>query len=368
MGSRFLRIAALGVAVVVLGSGCRAAATASADMAGSGGDALTTAVTSTTVPETVAVATATLEPPTATPTATATAVPPTATPLPPTATPTPEPTATPTPAPTQAPRVERVVPAAGAPPRASSSALSRLPAVEAKAVVVMDGNSGAVLWERNAYETLPPASLTKIMTTLVALQYGDLDRVVKIDVDAREMPGSSVMGLRRGDRFTLRDLLYGLMLPSGNDAALAIGRALSGSDSAFVSEMNQLAAELGLTSANFANAHGLTARGHVISAYDMAVLSRYAMTVDEFVPYSTTRTWTARGSRTLSFNNLNALLRTYPGADGMKVGYTRAAGRTLSASATRNGKRVFVVLMNAPSSQADAAKLLDWAFANHTWD
>ena len=242
-----------------------------------------------------------------------------------------------------------------------------VPAVNASAVIVMDEASGAVLWEQNADARLAPASLTKIATAVVALQLGDLTSWVDIDVDSRAMPSSTVMGLVPGDRFTLQDLLYGVMLPSGNDAALAVGRAVSGSDAGFVWEMNTLVAKLGLRDTRFANPHGLSSNNHYTSAYDLAALARYAMSVEGFAPLSTTRSWTASGSRELRLPNLNTFLGTYPGADGMKVGYTRRAGHTLVASATRNGHRVYVVLLNAPESKADAAKLLDWTFSSHVW-
>lgn len=243
-----------------------------------------------------------------------------------------------------------------------------LPEVDALAAIVVDEASGTVLWEDNAHEALPPASLTKIVTALVALELGDFDSTVTVDVDSREMPGSSVMGLRPGDEFSLMDLLYGLMLPSGNDAALAIGMAVSGDVEKFVEEMNSLSQRLGLTNTNWTNPHGLTAQGHQTSAYDLAMLSRYAMSVEGFLPLAETREWTAVGSRSIKMNNLNALLRNYHGADGIKVGFTNRAGRTLVASASRGGNRVYVVLLNAPESQADAAKLLDWAFASHHWE
>lgn len=253
-------------------------------------------------------------------------------------------------------------------PAAAEDAAARVPNVDALAAIVVDEASGATLWEHNADQALPPASTTKILTALVALEHGDLDRWVQVDVDWREMPGSSVMGLQRGEWFRMRDLLYGLMLPSGNDAALAIARDVSGSDAAFVAEMNALVERLGLKTAHFENPHGLTARGHVISAHDLAHLSRYAMSIDEFRPLAWTRWHTAKGhSRDIAMGNLNGILHDYPGADGIKVGFTYRAGKTLVASATRDGHRVYVVLLNAPKSRTDGAKLLDWAFANHTW-
>ncbi len=253
-------------------------------------------------------------------------------------------------------------------PVASEAAQAALPFIDAVAAIVIDEASGATLWERNAHTPLPPASLTKIATAIVALERGDLERWVQVDVDWREMPGSSVMGLERGEWFQMQDLLYGLMLPSGNDAALAIGRDVSGSDAAFVDDMNELVARLGLNTAHFANPHGLGTRNR-ISAHDLAHLGRYAMSIEEFRPLSSTRYHVAHGhTRNIALGNLNGILLDVEGGDGIKVGYTYRAGKTLVASATRDGNRVFAVLLNAPSSRADGAKLLEWAFANHTWE
>jgi D-alanyl-D-alanine carboxypeptidase len=175
------------------------------------------------------------------------------------------------------------------------------------------------------------------------------------------------MGLLPGDRFPLRDLLYGLMLPSGNDAALAIGRHISGSDQAFVAQMNLLLARFGLTNSRFANPHGLGTDGHYTSAYDLAVLARYGMSLPGFKEIVTAPFWHTHGSRPLSFSNINSFLYTYRGADGIKTGYTRRAGPTLVASATRDGHRLYAVLLNAPSREWDATLLLNCTFANHVW-
>jgi D-alanyl-D-alanine carboxypeptidase len=176
------------------------------------------------------------------------------------------------------------------------------------------------------------------------------------------MVGSSLMGLLPGDCFQLRDLVYGLMLPSGNDAALAIARHITGSDAAFVDAMNALLARLELKDSHFVNPHGLDAKGHVASAHDLALLANYAMTLPFFEQVVSARQWTARGSRVIALPNVNGFLSGYAGADGVKTGFTDGAGRTLVASATRNGKRVFVALLNAPNRYEDAGKLMDWAF------
>jgi D-alanyl-D-alanine carboxypeptidase len=231
----------------------------------------------------------------------------------------------------------------------------------------VDEASGVVLYEKDAYRPLPPASTTKIATAILAIEHGNLEAEVVSDVDASLMRGSSVMGLRPGDRFTVRDLLYGLLLPSGNDAALAIGRHVSGSDAAFVADMNHLLYRLGMDTSHFANAHGLGSRGHAVSARDLAMLARYAMTLPEFQQILATYSHRAEGSRTIDLVSANSFTFSYPGADGAKIGYTRSAGNTLVAWATRNGHRLYAVVLNTTSRDADAARLLDWAFANHTW-
>ncbi|MCK9487343.1 MAG: serine hydrolase [Dehalococcoidia bacterium] len=243
------------------------------------------------------------------------------------------------------------------------------PEPDALAAVVVDEDSGAVLYEYNAYDPLPPASLTKIVTAILALEGSIVsDWVPVTDVDYRRMPGSSVMGIVPGDCFTMRDLLYGLMLPSGNDAALAIARHVAGSDEAFVAQMNALMRKMGLA-ARFTDPHGLGSRQHNMSAYDIAMVSRYAMTqFPLFREIVAERSWTAVGDRDLSMFNVNSFLTQFDASDGVKTGFTGEAGRTLSASATRNGHRVYAVVLNDNDRYADAGDLIDWAFRNHTWE
>ncbi len=270
-----------------------------------------------------------------------------------------EPTATPEPPPLP-------TPLPWAPPPTTRSARPA-PEISAAAAVVLDEASASVLYEKNGFQPLSPASLTKIATLILALEKGDPDAWVETDVDSSTMRGSTVMGLEPGDRFRLRDLEYGLMLPSGNDAALAIGRFLSGSDAAFVGEMNGLLRRLGLNDGHFSNPHGLGAADHVVSAYEVAMLSRYGMSLPGFKEIVNTPSWTARGSRELRFGNINTFLTAYRSADGVKTGYTRRAGFTLAASATRNGRRIYVVVLNAPNRTSDAVALMDWAFSSHAW-
>jgi len=241
------------------------------------------------------------------------------------------------------------------------------PVPAARAAVAVDEASGVVLYDQYAHTPLPPASLTKILTAIVALENSDIDSWAQSDIDSAEMVGSSVMGIRVGEWFTMRDLLYGLMLPSGNDAAIVIGRKVAGTDSAFIGMMNQFIANLGLKESNYRNPHGLTAPGHVSSAYDLAMLSRYAMQNPQFAEIVRTPTWTTSGSRSFTMGNVNSFLYNYPGADGIKTGFTWAAGPTLVASAVKDGRRVYVVILNSQQKDADAKAIFDWVFSNYTW-
>jgi D-alanyl-D-alanine carboxypeptidase len=243
-----------------------------------------------------------------------------------------------------------------------------VPAISSTAAIIVDEASGAVLYDLDSHTAVAPASLTKIATAILAIEGADLDAWVQVNVDSRQMPGSSLMGLLPGDCMQLRDIFYGLMLRSGNDAALAIARYAAGSDAAFVNQMNTLLSRLGLTDSHFANPHGLDQNTQLVSAYDLAMLTRYGMQLDEFATAVQTTSWTARGSRTFWMNNINGFLSRYEGADGVKTGYDEDAGPTFVGSAVRNGHRVFVVLLNSPDRYGEAADLLDWAYENHTWN
>ena len=251
--------------------------------------------------------------------------------------------------------------------RSSSAREASPPSVTARNAVVLDEQSLAVLYDKGANERRAPASLTKIVTAALAVQHGNLDELVLNSVDAYDMPGSSLILIRPGDAFTLRDLLYGMMLRSGNDAAIAIGRHLAVNAATFVDHMNELVERLGLQDTHFIDPHGLGGRGHYSSAYELAILARYGIQFPDFATVAGARTWKAQGSRTIDMNNLNPFMELYPGADGLKTGFTYAAGPTFIGSAVRNGKRLYVVLLNSADRWGDAAALLDCAFANHTW-
>jgi D-alanyl-D-alanine carboxypeptidase len=240
------------------------------------------------------------------------------------------------------------------------------PRIGALSAVVLDEASAAVLYESDAHRRLPPASLTKIAASVVALRAGGLDEEAVSDVDGFMMRGSTIMGLYAGDRLSRRDLLYGLMLPSGNDAALALGRNVAGSDEAFVAKMNALVEELGLRDTRFDTPHGLGRTGYS-SAYDLAILSRHAMQLPEFANIVQSTTWKVTGSRSYNVHNVNSFLFNFAGADGIKTGFTNAAGKTMVASATRDGHRLYAVILNDPATTSDASALLEWAFRSHIW-
>ena len=244
------------------------------------------------------------------------------------------------------------------------------PPVSARAAIVIDDASGAVLYDYNGRTRIQPASLTKIATAALAIDRGKLDEWVTIDFDY-DQPGlddASVMGLKEGDRFQLRHLIYGMLLPSGADASIAIGRAVSGSDQAFVKDLNAFMESLGLFDTHFIDPHGLGGPKHLSTAYDIAMLSRYAMRQPLFADAAKTEVYLAGGSRTLKVYNTNPWEFTYEGGDGVKSGFTEEAGPTLSASATRNGHRVFVVVLDANMRNQDTTALMDWAFNTFCWN
>ena len=240
------------------------------------------------------------------------------------------------------------------------------PAITARAAAVVEGSCGAFLYGRNPHERLPPASLVKLATALIAVERSNPEEEVDIGVDSAalvEETGSTVMGLQPGLRLTLRDLLYGLLLPSGNDAALAIAEHIAGSVPAFVRLMNQRARELGLRDIHFTNPHGLDEPGLYASAADLALLGRYVMANSTLAQIVATRAWQPSWDGPPLWNG-NGLLDAYPGLDGLKVGYTEKAGQTMVATAERDGRRLFVAVLGSRDRYTDVWRLLDWAFAS----
>lgn len=236
-------------------------------------------------------------------------------------------------------------------------------AVSAKAAILMHADSGRVLYEKNADEHMLIASTTKIMTAIVVLEHCELDDLVEVDSRSAGIEGSS-MYLKAGESYTVEDLLYGLLLVSGNDAASALALHVADSMEAFAELMNAKAAELGMTESSFKNAHGLDEEGHYSTARDMAKLAAYCMGNEDFARIAGTVSHTV-GEQTLV--NHNRLLREYDGCLGLKTGYTMAAGRTLVTCAERDGARYVCVTLNDPDDWDDHKALYDWAFANYSF-
>ena len=234
--------------------------------------------------------------------------------------------------------------------------------VRSTAAVVIDGNTGHVLLGSNADARLAPASLTKMMTALVAVDRAELS--TSILATERSMTEPVVIGLDPGERIRLEDVLYGLLLPSGNDAALAIAETLGGgSIETFAAWMNERAAELGLRNTHFVNPHGLDAAGHYSSARDLGEIARALLGVPALARIVATDRYTVGTPLLYLFLNSNPLLGFYAGADGVKTGYTDDAGRTFVGSATRNGQRIIAVVLNSPDIRTESARLLDVGFS-----
>ena len=240
------------------------------------------------------------------------------------------------------------------------------PEISAQTAIMIEANSGEELYEKNPDQKAYPASITKIMTALLAIENGDLDKKVKVSGNAAGVEGSSIY-LEAGEMITLRDLVYGLMLRSGNDAAIAIAEEIGGSVNNFVMMMNKRARELGACNTHFANPNGLHNPEHYTTARDMALISMAAMKNPEFKKVVGAKSWvTDRGEGKYNyFYNKNKVVYQYDGGNGIKIGYTKAAGRTLVASSERDGMELICVVMNAPDWFQDTYKLMDYAYGQY---
>jgi len=239
------------------------------------------------------------------------------------------------------------------------------PPISAAAAAVIEEPCGAVIHGFNTHVRLPPASLTKIMTAIVAAEQSDIRQTVDVTVDGgalSEATDATVMGLSPGQQLSLTDLLYGLLLPSGNDAALQIAEKVAGSVDDFVVMMNDKVDEMDLGNTHFANPHGLDEPDHYTSAYDIALLGRQLLKHPDLAFIVSTRSYQPLWEGP-AVANLNLLLGNYPGARGVKTGYTPQAGQTIVAAAQRDGRRFVVSVLGSADNFADAALLLDWAFS-----
>ena len=237
----------------------------------------------------------------------------------------------------------------------------------ARSAVLIESETGKILLQHNAHEKLPMASTTKVMTALVAIEQGDLDAEVTVGRNAYGVPGTSIY-LEMGEKLPLRDLLYGLMLASGNDAAVAIAEHIGGDVDSFCRRMTERAAELGCNDTVFLTPHGLPKEGHYTTAYDLALIARQAMSYEVFREIVSTKRasipWQGRSYQRI-LNNKNKLLTAYDGATGIKTGYTKAAGRCLVFGAQRDGMEVIGVALNCSNWFDEAARLMDEGFERY---
>ena len=238
----------------------------------------------------------------------------------------------------------------------------------ARAACIMEVETGRVLFSSNMHQRLPMASTTKVMTALLAIEMGDLHAPVTCSENAFGVPGTSIY-LAQGETLTLEEMLLGLMLSSGNDAAVAISEHIAGSMTAFVAMMNERARQIGAVNTHFMNPHGLPQDTHVTTAYDLALIAREAMGSDVFRRIVSTQhatiPWEGRAyDRQLS--NKNRLLGSYPGATGVKTGYTSKAGRCLVFGAQRGGMEIVGVVLGCYDWFDEAARLMDGCFDTYT--
>ena len=246
-----------------------------------------------------------------------------------------------------------------------------LPLSSASALL-MEKETGTILLQQNAHQKLEPASVTKVMTLLLVMEAVDsgrlsLDEPVPVSAHAAGMGGSQVY-LKEGERLSVSDLIKCVAVVSGNDCAVALAERLSGSESAFVEQMNQKAQALGMEDTHFVNCTGLPAPGHLTSAYDIALMSRQLLLHHPDIRQYTTIWTDSIRNGAFGLTNTNRLIRFYDGATGLKTGFTASAQYCMSAAAQRNGMELIAVVMKAPTTAQrfqDASCLLDYGFANY---
>lgn len=252
------------------------------------------------------------------------------------------------------------------PPHKSISASVDTPSISAEGAVLINSDSGRILYEKNPYEKLYPASTTKIMTALVALEMLEelglgIDSKVIVPVEAAGIEGSSLY-LKAGEKLSLEELLYGLMLQSGNDSAEAIAVCVGGTKEIFVEKMNRRAEELGCRGTHFVNPSGLFDEEHYTTAQDLAIIAAEAMKRDDFRKIVGARRWSSEETDR-SFVNKNKTVFNYEGGNGVKIGFTKKSGRTLVASAERDGKELIAVVLKDGNWFNDAYALMDYGFS-----
>lgn len=237
----------------------------------------------------------------------------------------------------------------------------------ATSAILMDTDSNTILYEKNIHDKRSVASISKIMTCVIAIESGKLDDMVTIGEEIKKAYGSGIY-IQVGEKLTLRDLLYGLMLRSGNDAALAIAHYVGGDVETFVSMMNKKAKEIKMTDTIFNNPSGLDEeKGNYSTAYDMALLTSYAVKLDEYRKITGTKKYTLKTNKnTYSWTNKNKLLSRYKYTTGGKTGYTEIAKRTLVTTASKDNTNLVVVTLNDGNDWQDHQNLFEYGFNNYT--
>lgn len=244
------------------------------------------------------------------------------------------------------------------------------PTCSAKSMILMEKNSGRILAEKNSQQQLSIASTTKIVTCITVIENcQDLNQKVKIDKRCVGIEGTSIY-LREGEIFTIQDLLYGLMLRSGNDAAVALAYAIGGSIENFCTLMNATAKKYGANECNFMNPHGLDVEGHHCSAKDLANITRHALNNPVFAKIVSTTIYNVEKNEVTNprnFKNKNKLLYRYDGANGVKTGFTKKAGRCLVSSCERDGMTLVCVVLNCGPMFEESEALFDFGFKNYSY-
>lgn len=243
-----------------------------------------------------------------------------------------------------------------------------LPNLNTRYILVMDCESGRVLFERNGRKVVPMASTTKIMTALIAIEKTNLNDIVTVSKRASSIHGST-LGLKYGQKVTMEELLYGLMLKSGNDCAIAVAEHISGSVEKFVEMMNSKAFDIGAFDTHFSTPHGLDGDGHFTSAYDLALITRYAFNIPLFSKIVSSKEVTLNGAGgERSLRNINKLLWMMDGADGVKTGFTGKAGKCLVSSASRGSRRIICVTLDSQDRWDDSKVLIEYGFKKYSND
>ncbi|GIM30552.1 D-alanyl-D-alanine carboxypeptidase [Clostridium polyendosporum] len=236
---------------------------------------------------------------------------------------------------------------------------------EAHHVIAIDSDSKQVLYEKNGYNSVPMASTTKILTALIALNSGDINRVFTVSKNATAIRGSKI-GFRAGEQITLHELLFGLMMKSGNDAAITIAEGLAGSVDDFSKVMNSFAENIGLLNSHFQTPHGLDMEDHYSSAYDLAIATSEAMKYEKFREIVAIKEISKEKYKfTRDYRNINKILWIIPNANGVKTGYTGKAGKCLVSSIDHKGRDVIIVVLNSPQRWRVTEKVYKYVGENY---